>query len=65
MKDKLARGKRGSLPPEVERIEIVHDVPESQRSCWGTSMLVIGQDVSEQLDIVPMQVRVLRQIRLR
>ena len=28
-------------------------------------MVLIGQDVSEQLDIVPMQVRVLRHIRLR
>jgi transposase len=28
-------------------------------------MVVIGQDVSEQLDIVPMQIRVLRHIRLR
>ena len=65
VKDKPARGKRGALPPELERIEIVHDVPESERSCCGTPMVVIGQDVSEQLDIVPMQVRVLRHIRLR
>lgn len=64
-KDKPARGKRGPLPPELERVEIVHDVPESERSCCGTPMVVIGQDVSEQLDIVPMQVRVLRHIRLR
>ena len=64
-KDKPARGKRGPLPPELERVEIVHDVPESERSCCGTPMGVIGQDVSEQLDIVPMQVRVLRHIRLR
>lgn len=65
IKDKPARGKRSPLPPELERVEIVHDVPESQRSCCGTLMVVIGQDVSEQLDIVPMQVRVLRHIRLR
>lgn len=64
-KDKPARGKRGPLPPELERVEIVHDVPESGRSCCGAPMVVIGQDVSEQLDIVPMQVRVLRHIRLR
>jgi transposase len=65
IKDKPARGKRSPLPPELERVEIVHDVPQSQRSCCGTLMVVIGQDVSEQLDIVPMQVRVLRHIRLR
>jgi transposase len=64
-RDKPARGKRGPLPPELERVEIVHDVPEAERRCCGTPMVVIGQDVSEQLDIVPMQVRVLRHIRLR
>jgi transposase len=65
-KDKPARGKRGPLPSELKRVEIVHDVPESDRTCpCGTPMVVIGQDVSEQLDIVPMQVRVLRHIRMR
>ena len=59
-----ARGKRSPLPVELPRIEIVHDVPEALRTCdCGTPMVVIGQIVSEQLDIVPMQVRVLRHIR--
>lgn len=45
---------------------MVHDVPEHERTCpCGTPMVEIGQDVSEQLDIVPMQVRVLRHIRKR
>lgn len=59
-----ARGKRAPLPAELPRIEIVHDVPEDQRTCpCGTPMVVIGQAVSEQLDIVPMQIRVLRHLR--
>lgn len=59
-----ARGKRTPLPTELPRIEIVHDVPEAERTCpCGTPMVVIGQQVSEQLDIVPMQIRVLRHIR--
>ena len=62
---KPARGKRGPLPPELERIEIIHDVPESERTCdCGTPMVVINRVVSEQLDIIPMQVRVLQHIRL-
>lgn len=66
VKDTPARGKRGLLPAELKRFEIVYDVPESERTCpCGTPMVVIGQDVSEQLDIVPMQVRVLRHIRMR
>lgn len=60
-----ARGKRSPLPPELERLEIIHDVPESLRLCeCGTPMVVINRVVSEQLDIVPMQVRVLQHIRL-
>ena len=59
-----ARGKRAPLPTELPRVEIVHEVPEAARTCGcGTPMVVIGQEVSEQLDIVPMQVRVLRHIR--
>lgn len=62
---KKARGKRSPLPPALERIEIIHDVPESERICaCGTPMVVINRVISEQLDIVPMQVRVLQHIRL-
>ena len=65
-KDKPARGKRGPLPAELKRVEIVHDVPEAERTCpCGAPMVEIGCDISEQLDIVPMQVRVLRHIRKR
>jgi transposase len=59
-----ARGKRAPLPAELPRVDIVHDVPEAERTCpCGTPMVVIGQQVSEQLDIVPMQIRVLRHVR--
>jgi transposase len=61
-----ARGKRKPLPVELPRIEVIHDVAEAERICaCGTPMVEIGQDVSEQLDIVPMQVRVLRHVRKR
>ena len=64
--DKKPRGKRGPLPAELERIDIVHEVPEHERTCpCGAVMHEIGQDISEQLDIVPMQIRVLRHIRKR
>ena len=61
-----ARGKRRPLPTELPRVDVVHDVPDDQRTCpCGTPTVEIGQDVSEQLDIVPMQVRVLHRIRER
>ena len=63
---KSARGKRGPLPMDLQRVDVIHDVPADARTCpCGTPMVEIGQDISEQLDIVPMQVRVLRHIRKR
>ncbi len=63
---KLTRGKRRPLPAELPRVDVIHDVPVEQRCCpCGTPMVEIGQDISEQLDIVPMQIRVLRHIRIR
>src|SRR5450830_1789535 len=50
----------------LPRVDVLHDVPEADRTCpCGTAMVLIGQEISEQLDIVPMQVRVIRNIRNR
>lgn len=63
---KTARGKRSPLPAGLERVDVLHDVPADQRTCpCGTPMVPIGEDISEQLDIVPMRIRVLRHIRKR
>src|SRR5690554_368957 len=60
------RGHRRALPPELPRVELVIDVPEDERQCpCGTPMVRIGEDVSEQLDIVPMQIHVIRTVRPR
>jgi len=60
------RGKRRPLPPELPRVETVVDVAEPERQCdCGTPMVKIGEEVSEQLDIVPMTVRVIRTVRPR
>jgi len=59
-----ARGKRAPLPAELPRVVILHDVPEADRFCpCGTPMVLMGQQISEQLDIVPMQIRVLQHVR--
>jgi transposase len=61
-----ARGKRQALPPELPRFDVIYDLPESERLCaCGTPMVEIGEEVSEQLDIIPMQIRVLRHVRKR
>nr|WP_274604410.1 IS66 family transposase zinc-finger binding domain-containing protein [Pseudomonas sp. CFBP 13710] len=58
------RGKRTPLPAGMPRVEIVHELPEHERTCaCGTCKQVIGEETSEQLEIIPMQVRVIRHIR--
>ena len=55
---------RKPLPPELPRIEIVHDLPEEEKTCGcGCELSRIGEEVSEQLDIVPARIQVLRHIR--
>jgi transposase len=57
---------RKALPQELPRIEIIHDLPEDQRRCSeGHELKEIGEEVSEQLDIIPAKVQVLRHIRIK
>ena len=60
-----ARTKRAPLPETLERVDIEHRLEESQRTCphHGVELERFGEVVSEQLDIVPAKVRVLRHVR--
>ncbi|MNM83888.1 Transposase IS66 family protein [compost metagenome] len=59
------RGKRKPLPANLPRVEVIHDLPEHERTCeCGACKQVIGEETSEQLEIIPMQVRVIRHIRM-
>lgn len=58
------KGGRRLLPGNLPRIEEVHDIPEDEKVCGcGCRLSRIGEDVTEQLDIVPRQCRVVRHIR--
>jgi transposase len=60
------RGGRKPLPDYLPRVRIEHDLPEDEKTCsCGCSLMRIGEDSSEQLDIVPAQVRVLQHVRLK
>ncbi|MFW6346905.1 MAG: IS66 family transposase [Halomonas sp.] len=56
---------RKPLPDYIEREEVLHDLPEAEKICPhdGTALERIGEEVSEQLDVVPARVRVLRHVR--
>jgi transposase len=60
------RGARKPLPPELPRVQIRHVLPESARRCaCGCELSVIGQEESEQLDVIPARIQVLHHIRER
>ena len=62
-----SRKKRGRrpLPDWIPRIEILHDLPDDEKVCRedGTALERIGEEVSEQLEFIPAQLRVLRHVR--
>jgi transposase len=53
------RTNRGSLPAHLPRIEMVVDIEDHACPCCRNVLHRIGEDVSERLDIVPAQFRVL------
>jgi transposase len=45
-------------------VRIEHDVPEAEKHCpCGCARTLIGEDVSEQLDIIPAKIQVLVHVR--
>ena len=62
------RKKRGrkKLPENLPRIDVVHDIPEEEKNCkCGCLLHCCGEEVTEKLDIIPAQIRVIRHIRLK
>jgi transposase len=64
---KRARRGRKPLDPALPREVVRHELPEDERTCPhdGAALREIGVEVSEQLDIVPQQVRVIRHERVK
>jgi transposase len=63
------RKKRGRKPldPMLPREAVRHELPELERVCAhdGNALVEIGAEISEQLDIVPQQVRVIQHQRIK
>jgi hypothetical protein len=57
--------KRVSIPSDLPREDIIHDLSEAEKICPhdGTALKCIGEETSEQLDIVPAKIKVLRHLR--
>ena len=58
------RPTRKPLPPELPRVRHVIELSEEERQCsCGCTLVEIGEDISEQVDIVPAQVQVIQHVR--
>ena len=63
---RLKRGRK-PLDADLPRHVVRHELPESERVCPhdGSTLKEIGVEASEQLDIIPQQVRVIRHERVK
>lgn len=57
---------RKPLPADLPRVRQVVELNESERQCaCGCQLTEIGEDISEQLDIIPAKVQVLQTVRIK
>lgn len=59
------QGGRKPLPEALPRVDVVHELPEGERVCEhdGQVLAEIGEVISEQLDIIPAVIQVIRHVR--
>lgn len=63
-----SRKKRGRkpLPADLPRVDVIHDLTEEEKACaCGCMKSRIGEEVSEQLDMIPARMQVIRHIRYK
>ena len=56
---------RRPIPAHIPRVEILHDLSEDEKVCAhdGYRLQEIGREISEQLEIIPATIQVLRHVR--
>jgi transposase len=60
-----SRGRK-ALPADLPRVRIEHDLSDADKVCeCGCALTHIGEDTSEQLDIIPAKIQVLQHARLK
>jgi len=63
--ERKKRGKRGRLPDSLPREEVIIDLSDEEKFCAhdGTPLQKIGEEISEQLEIIPAKVFIRKTIR--
>lgn len=64
--EKKPKKGRKPLPSHFPREQVIHDLPEHQKVCaCGCHLSKIGEEVSEQLEVIPSELKVIRHIRYK
>lgn len=63
--EKPAKSRRPRIAPELPRVDVIHDIDDKTCACCGHALHQMGEEVSEQIEFVPAQIRVLRNVRLK
>jgi transposase len=65
-KKRAAQGGRKPLPDHLPRDEVTHDIEEHKKVCpCGHPLKCIGKEESEQLEFIPAQLKVIKNVRLK
>ena len=52
------------MPENLPREDRIHDIPEEEKTCGcGAALSRIGEEVSEELEVIPARIKVIRHIR--
>jgi len=61
-----AKGNKKRPPKELDRVEVIHDIDEDEKTCkCGCQKVVIGKEITEQYDVIPAKFQVIQHVRLK
>ncbi len=58
-----AKPRRPRIAAELPRVEIIHDIDDKTCACCGHALHRMGEEVSEQIEFIPAQIRVIKNVR--
>lgn len=60
---KQAKPRRPRIAAELPRVEVIHDIDDKTCACCGHALHQMGEEVSEHIEFIPAQIRVIKNIR--
>lgn len=61
--EKSAKPRRPRIAAELPRVDVIHDIADKTCACCGHELHRMGEEVSEQIEFIPAQIRVIKNIR--